>query len=106
MTWNHNADKAQTLAAADTLEHELATLPGIDVNDRTSHETRRPALSRLEQRLRSEGLPKSKGKPTTCVSDWKGARFALFGFRATSTSGLDGAIRNWIAQVRAKADAA
>ena len=36
--------------------------------------------------------------------DWNGCQVHLWGFKATSTSGLVNAVRNWIAQVRAKAD--
>lgn len=35
--------------------------------------------------------------------DGLGARVQLWGFRASSTIGLTGAARNWITQVRAKA---
>ncbi len=34
--------------------------------------------------------------------DWQGTQIRLWGFKATSTTGLEGAARNWIAQVRAK----
>jgi hypothetical protein len=34
--------------------------------------------------------------------DWQGAQIRLWGYKATSTTGLEGAARNWIAQVRAK----
>jgi hypothetical protein len=38
--------------------------------------------------------------------DWQGARLQLQGYRATCTHGLAGACRNWITQVRAKAQPA
>lgn len=103
MTWNHNSDRAQVLAAADALEAELARLPKIsaatDGDWRASHDRYRRAVEDLRERL----MARDTDRPSTCKMDWNGARFALHGFRATSTTGLEGAIRNWIAQIRAKA---
>jgi hypothetical protein len=103
--WNHNSDRASVLAAADALEAELAALPLItdstDGDWRVSHERYRRAVEDLRERL----LARTDDRPTTCTADSHGARFALHGFRATSTSGLADAIRNWIAQVRRKARA-
>jgi hypothetical protein len=40
------------------------------------------------------------------VSDWAHARAELAGFKATSTAGVNGAVRNWLFQVEKKAKAA
>lgn len=34
--------------------------------------------------------------------DWQGAQIRLWRFKSTSTTGIEGAARNWIAQVRSK----
>jgi hypothetical protein len=60
---------------------------------------RHAALAELEARLRA----RPTCRPTTIRQDADSARFALLGFRASSSSGLAGAIRNWISQVRGKA---
>lgn len=97
--WNSNADKAIVLAAADELERQLDKIPPITAGDMSSFDNRRAAVAQMKEQL----LSRKTSRPTTCAEDYRGARFVLHGFRATSTTGLDGAIRNWITQVREKA---
>ena len=100
--WNSNAPKADVLKAADDLEQELDKLPNISGHDSASHARHRAAVADLRTTL----LERKTNRPTTCKIDWNGGVFKLHGFRATSTAGLPGAIRNWIRQVREKAGAA
>lgn len=95
MSLVHSHDRY--LAAADELARELDRLPVIDSRP-GAHDVWRAAVDDLDARLRS----RTGDRPTTCAQDWKGGRFALLGLRATSTSGLPGAIRNWIDQARRK----
>lgn len=96
MSWNHNTPKDRALAAADALEAELNALPKYSYEDPAPHKA---AVADLVERLKA----RKTDRPTTITNDWKGARFNLLGFRATSTSSLVGAMRNWISQVRKKA---
>jgi hypothetical protein len=104
--WNSNTPKAEALAAADALEAELEALPrgNYDTGDEWIAYRRRyhAALDQLAARL----MARQTHRPTTMRRNFNGARFALLGFQASSSSGLHEAIRNWISQVRGKAGGA
>lgn len=104
--WNHNTPLELALAAAADLEAELHRLPPVAEGE--SFEARMAARDRYQAALGDLAVRLKQGtryRPTTIVQDGAGGGFALLGFRATSTMGLAGAIRNWISQVRAKAGA-
>jgi len=88
--------RSRMLAAADKLEAEIDAVPSVaDVGHAQYHQRVNALMTDLLQR--------GSDRPTTCAADHNGGRFRLHGVRATSTSGLIGAIRNWIARVRDEA---
>ncbi|MBA83280.1 MAG: hypothetical protein CML69_00915 [Rhodobacteraceae bacterium] len=89
---------ATILAEADRLAERLTKLPDINIDTPDSFTTHREAVAELVAEL----MAREAARPTTCRANWQGGVFALYGFRATSTSGLPGAIQNWITQVRQK----
>lgn len=103
MGWNHNTQRELVLRIADELEKELAVLPAIKGDTFQERDAARKAYNAALSDLKARLMARKEGRPTTMATDWQGARFAALGFRATSTMGLAGAIRNWITQVRAKA---
>lgn len=100
-----NQDPHRVLAAADALEAELdalSRLGRVDYGDpMIAHQRYRAAVEDLRDRLTA----RTDFRTQTCVQGPAGARFAALGLRASSTSGLEGAIRNWITQARSKARA-
>ena len=80
------------LAVADRMDALLTTFPRVRWDDRASFEARKTDLIKL-----------ILGEGGSYRDDWNGARVNLWGYAATSTSGLTGAARNWILQVRTKA---
>jgi len=92
-------DPTQVLSHASYLEQRIARLPKIltfgDVDWERSRLHRRDAIEELREELAADEAslsPMSGG----------GYSFRWFGFRATCTSDAEGAMRNWIAQVRVK----
>ncbi len=79
------------LGCADRIEALLNGFPKSRWDSKTEWETR---LRELQVLILSEG--------GSFKDDWQGARVHLWGFRASSTSGLVAACRNWVTQVRAK----
>jgi hypothetical protein len=82
------------LACAARIEALLKGMPPSKWQDRAAWEAR---LRELQVLILNEG--------GSFKDDWQGARVRLWGFTASSTSGLTGAAQNWITQVRAKAQA-
>lgn len=105
--WNHNTPRDVALREADELELLLNRLPKIraDADTATYHASRLNYTNALHN-LKTKLMTRTTHRPTTLAESWNGARFAMLGFRATATTGLEGAMRNWIAQVRKKAGAA
>ena len=66
-----------------------------DWNDKTWHERRRVEGPALVERLRTEFGAKVR-------EDWNGARVSLAGVVSSSTSGVEGAVGNWIVAARRK----
>lgn len=82
------------LGRARWLRAELDAAPGIEVDDYFASRARRDrALADLADHLRT--VP----NPARITTGTDKASVAMLGIRATSTSGLDGALRNWIARV-------
>lgn len=85
------ADVEARLAA---VEQEMGP---YDHTDRTWHDRHRRAL-----RLHADILAATFGAK---ISDrWNGARVSILGIASTSTSGLHGALTNWLAAARRRAD--
>ena len=82
------------LGCAEKIEKVLALFPASRWTDKEDWEARKADLQRL---ILDEG--------GSFRDDWNGATIRLWGCKATSTMGLTGAARNWIAQVRTKAGA-
>ncbi|WP_333896255.1 hypothetical protein [Brevundimonas aurantiaca] len=61
-----------------------------DWNDKTWHDRRRTEGQALVERLRTEFGANVR-------EDWNGARLSLAGISSSSTSGVEGAVGNWIA---------
>lgn len=83
------------LGCAARIEALLKGFPSSPWTDKAAWEAR---LKELQVLILNEG--------GSFKSDWQGATIRLWGFKATSTTGLTGAARNWINQVRTKAGAA
>lgn len=82
---------APALAAAARIEALLKGFPSSPWTDKAAWEAR---LKELQVLILNEG--------GSFKSDWQGSQIRLWGYKATSTTGLTGAARNWITQVRDK----
>ena len=81
-----------------TIKAEKAKLPTFDYNNTETCKAYRQALHAMAETLAAK-LPKCR-----IVQKWNGASVSIAGIRATSTSGLEGALTNWIAAARRKLD--
>lgn len=99
MTWNWTKITPAQLAAtragrAEYLRRQLAAVPPITAADYDgSRRAFDDAMAALRRRI--EDLPEDP--PARITERWDGASVAMLGIRATSTSGLNGALRNWCA---------
>lgn len=97
---NSNANRDRVLAAAANLEAMIDALPRIEGPDwDASHRKYREAEDALAAELTSRSDARASIR-----RNFDGISISMLGFRASSTSGLGGACRNWIRQVRQKAN--
>ncbi|WP_010137349.1 hypothetical protein [Oceanicola sp. S124] len=89
------------LSAADELEAMVAGLTPFNLDDYEASRRRQ----REELRELKHALETRRDAPAKISEGITGVFFSMLGFRASSTSGLPSAIRNWIVQVRQKAGA-
>ena len=86
---------ADLKSTIEIVRHEVQAADEVcgpfDVDDPgTWHARRRGALGKLSTRLKDTLGARVK-------DEWNGAAVTIAGIRATSTSGLDGALSNWLA---------
>lgn len=87
------------LDLANRLNARLDEMPAYEgVDWAEAHERRRRDVAELKQSLEAY-------LPCFIIVHGDGVIFKMGGLRATSTSGLVGACRNWIAQAQRKAEA-
>lgn len=89
-----NRDRRQVLNAADDLERRVDALPRFS----DAPDEYRKAIDDLADHLQTRLSARA-----TVRQRWDGASISMLGYRATSTSGLAQACRNWIHQAREKA---
>ncbi|QPM89130.1 hypothetical protein [Pseudooceanicola algae] len=95
------AHRSRVLSAADELAAMLDTLPAIEGSDwAASHRRYREAVTVLSRELTTR-----QDNPARISEGYSDVYISLLGFRASGASGFAAACRNWIAQVRKKADA-
>lgn len=85
---------AAALACAARIDAMLKSFPRIKHDDPALWATR---LRELQVLILQEG--------GSFKDDWQGGQVRMHGFKATATTGLPFACRNWITQVRQKAAA-
>lgn len=99
--FSDNTHRQLVLSAATELEAMIDGITPFDLNDYDASRARqREELLSLKKALESR-----RDAPAAISEGVTGVFFSMHGFRASSTSGLPGAISNWIAQVRKKAEA-
>ncbi len=81
------------------IKAEQAKLPVLDMQDYHASHARRDAAIALMVSAIEAALPKVR-----IVGKWDGAKVSIAGIRASSTSGVDGALSNWIAAARRRLD--
>lgn len=90
-------------AEAQAFHTELSTvLKKVPTFSYSDPEASKAARDKVYDRIKA--LIETKGGVVR--ERWDGTSISLFGLRASSTSGFEGACRNWIAQLTVKAIAA
>lgn len=79
------------------METRLAALPSGWGTDRAAWEARQKPLLEMVADLTARGA--------RVRSNWNGTSIKLAGIRSSSTSGIEGALQNWIAAARRRIDA-
>lgn len=80
------------------IQCELKKLPAVDYMTDEGRANWDKANAAMVKAI-EEALPKAK-----ITSKWKGTAVAIAGVRASSTSGISGALHNWIAAARRRLD--